>query len=844
MTVTDGNGCQSEGSVLVTELQGPTPLISGDLTICPGGTAIINAEFGYASYTWSNGMTGQAIQVNMPGIYTVTVTDPFFGCPGSASWQITEVPGPQPLISGDDVFCEGGSVQLDVTPNIPTYAYIWSNGDSGANITVDESGIYTVTVIDDSGCQGIDLIPVAEVPNPVTTITGDPMICSGNPTTLDAGSGFSTYFWSDGTTGQTISPSTPGEYSVTVTNVDGCEAYASITVTEMSISPPTISGDMSLCPGESGVLTASDGYASYVWSDGTMNQSVGIDAPGAYSVTVTNAEGCENEASFVVGTDPTPTPSIAGLTDVCPGQTTTLDAGSGYASYTWSDGSSDQNLTTGQLGTISVTVTNSFGCEGIDAITISELPTPTVDIQGDDMICPEGATDLDAGGGFASYMWGDGTDSQTLNVDTLGDYSVTVTDANGCEGTDTFSVGEFETPMPEILGASSFCGGDSAVLDAGTYSSYMWGDGSTEQELVAFAAGDYSVTVTSADGCEGSATTTLSENALPDFAINGDSVFCIGSNSTLDAGEGFVSYEWSDGTSEQTIDVDTAGVYSVMVTNDNGCSAQDSIEVTLDTIPVPQISGVLSFCENESTLLDGGDGFAEYMWSDSTLEQTIEITSPGMVELTVVDDNGCEGTAMVDVEELALPDFTISGDLEYCEGDSTTLEVQGTFDTFLWSTGDDESMSTIDQPGMVSVEVTNADGCVSSDSVSVVENALPTVDITGDLEFCEDVSSTLDAGAGFADYEWSDNSGDQTLEVNASGTYSVVVTDANGCSNQDEVEVQVNTLPEPTIDGILSFCAGTMTTLDGGRGMLIMNGPTIPVTKWSKLTCQVWLRLR
>ncbi|MBK9461847.1 MAG: hypothetical protein IPN94_21060 [Sphingobacteriales bacterium] len=151
---------------------------------------------------------------------------------------------------------------------------------------------------------------------------------------------------------------------------------------------------------------------------------------------------------------------------VCAGQSSTLDAGAGYANYAWNTGASAQTLVANTAATYTVTVTDNNGCTGIDDFVLTVNANPTPQITGDDAVCAGQSSTLDAGAGYANYAWNNGTSAQTLVANAAGTYTVTVTDGNGCVGTDTFVLSINANPTPNITGALEFCTGFSTVLNA------------------------------------------------------------------------------------------------------------------------------------------------------------------------------------------------------------------------------------------------------------------------------------------------------------------------------------------------------------------------------------------
>ncbi|MBK9462986.1 MAG: hypothetical protein IPN94_27115 [Sphingobacteriales bacterium] len=340
------------------------------------------------------------------------------------------------------------------------------------------------------------------IAQPNANITGNTAICSGSSTSLDAGSGFAAYVWNTGSITQNITVNAAGTYTVTVTNANGCTGTDAVIITTSPNPTPNITGNTAICSGNSTSLDAGSGFVAYTWNTGSIAQNITVNAAGTYTVTVTNANGCTGTDAVIITTSPNPTPNITGNTAICSGNSTSLDAGSGFAAYTWNTGSITQNITVNAAGTYTVTVTNVNGCTGTDAVSITTSPNPTPNITGNTAICSGNSTSLDAGSGFAAYAWNTGSITQNITVNAAGTYTVTVTNANGCTGTDAVIITTSPNPTPNIIGNTAICSGASTSLDAGSgFAAYTWNTGSIAQNITVNAAGTYTVTVTNANGC-------------------------------------------------------------------------------------------------------------------------------------------------------------------------------------------------------------------------------------------------------------------------------------------------------------------------------------------------------
>ncbi|MBK8624346.1 MAG: T9SS type A sorting domain-containing protein [Saprospiraceae bacterium] len=387
--VTDTNGCRNSQEVTIIVNPLPTPSITGDNIICNGESTTLTATGG-STYVWSNGATTATITVNpsTTTTYNVTITDNN-GCQASTSITITVNPIPTPTIVGNGIICKGSSTTLFA---IGGSTYVWSNGTTTATNTVNPSvtTTYSVTTTDVNGCQGSTSMTVTVNPLPTPSITGDNVICNGESTTLTAAGG-STYIWSNGATTatNTVNPSVTTTYSVTTTDVNGCQGSTSMTVTVNPLPTPSITGDNVICNGESTTLTAAGG-STYVWSNGatTATNTVNPSVTTTYSVTTTDVNGCQGSTSIMVVVNPLPIAIITGENKVCEGNSLVLTA-SGGVIFIWSNGSTNSVINVQPVinTTYSVTVTNLEGCIDTTSINVMIKPKPTIIISGPDNLC-------------------------------------------------------------------------------------------------------------------------------------------------------------------------------------------------------------------------------------------------------------------------------------------------------------------------------------------------------------------------------------------------------------------------------------------------------------------------
>lgn len=658
VTVTDNNGCTADVYFEVFEQESPEVELPDYDPFCPddlmlGVTITVPFDPSYRHYSWTGGPQGpnaDSKTVYAPGTYSVTVSNEY-GCRGIATVVIEEHPPAMYQMPDTIPFCQDNFVIVDAATGwiggVPSQAqYQWDGPSTTGTDPVQFifiEGYYFLTVTDNNGCTTTGEFYAIEEEFILIDIIGDSVICNGVPAVIMANEGFATYQWSSGQTTRIITV-TEGDqyYYVTVSDGDGCFGRDSVYVPASSPSP-SIAGQP-VCSGDLATLDVGT-WTSVLWSTGATTSSITTDTAGLFFVTVTDNFGCTNTASYTALVEDKPTPDIQGITSLCQGQVSILDAGGPYAGYMWSTGESTQTIMVNATGTYWVEVTNTAGCSETDTIVVTVHGLPTPAITGDTSICNNVDIVLDAGSGFTSYEWSNSGTGQTLSTNVPGTYSVTVTDAQGCTGVDQVIV-LATAPAPTISGVAGVCAGGSSTLTAtGGYVTYAWSSGQSTPDIPVNSTGTYIVTVTDQYGCQGTASHVFTAYPNPTPVITGSTTFCPNTSTTLDAGS-YTSYQWSTGATTQTISVSTTSTVIVTVTDANGCTGTASLSVMeSDVLVLNTVNPTI--CEGQSAVLSVGT-FATYNWSNGATTPTITVTAPGIYGVTVTDA-GCMGTGLITV---------------------------------------------------------------------------------------------------------------------------------------------------------------------------------------------------
>ena len=283
---------------------------------------------------------------------------------------------------------------------------------------------------------------------------------------------------------------------------------------------------------------------------------------------------------------------------------------------------------------------------------------------------------------------------------------------------------------------------------------------------------------------------------------------------TLDALNPGATYLWSNNSTGQTLTVNFSGTYWVQVTNASGCVTSDTVQLTLNSEVIPSLGSDTTFCDG--TTLDAGFPGASYLWSNGATSQTIKITTTNQYFVQVTDQNGCTGSDTINatVVNSILP--TLGADVTECDGTITTLDPINTGASYLWNTAATTPTLDVTTTGQFWVELTDVNGCISRDTVNVVYNTNPTLDLGADGIYCD--SANFDVTQTNVSYLWNDNSTNAIRTVSTAGNYFVALTDnTTGCVSRDTVNITFAPRPVLNLGADTSICSGESIVLDAAN---------------------------
>jgi uncharacterized repeat protein (TIGR01451 family) len=410
---------------------------------------------------------------------------------------------------------------------------------------------------------------------------------------------------------------------------------------------------------------------------------------------------------------------------------------------------------------------------------------PTVNLGSDIAVCG-GPISLNAGNTGARFVWSTGDTVQTVSVNSSGTYWVRVTNQYGFSASDTIQVTLKQLPVVNLGADITRCGG-TVTLNAGNAgNSYLWSNGATAQTINVTASGIYGVKVTNTDGCFTSDTIQVTINPLPTVNLGADITQC-GGTLNLNAGNTGSSYLWSNGATTQNINITASGTYHVKVTNASGCFKSDTIQVTINPLPVVNLGADIVQCGG-TVNLNAGNAGSGYLWSNGATTQSISTAASGSYHVKVTNSNGCFKSDTIQVTINPVPVVNLGADANFCAGSTVLLDAGNAGAAYLWNTGAIARQLTVSQGGLYSVQVTNTAGCLAADTIQLTQRALPVVQLSlPDTLFASDVpvvALVQPAGGQFTGAGIVNGRFDAALAGQGRHTIRYRYTDAFGCSNQ------------------------------------------------------------
>ncbi|MCA6363953.1 MAG: T9SS type A sorting domain-containing protein, partial [Bacteroidetes bacterium] len=768
-----------------------------------------------------------------------------FGCSSTATVAVTVNPLPSVTANTSaSAICVGGSATLTANG---AASYVWMPGSlTGSSVSVSPTATttYTVTGTNSFGCSSTATVAVTVNPLPALTITStDTVSCEGSTFTLTA-SGASTYLWLPfNTTGSTLTdaPYVTTTYTVIGTSAFGCIDSASITITVNPLPVYTVSSSAdSICLGDTATLSVNGNNLSYLWQPGNQTTSSITVTPATtttYTVVLTTPEGCQDSTTYEIYVGPDPVFTLtAKVNNVCANTPVQVVASGNAVSYLWQPGNfTGDTVTLYPTVTTTYTVTgfSAIGCTSTQTITINVNPNPVVSISSPDTVICAGESTVLTASGAATYLWL--PTLQTISIITVSPattttYTVIGTSGSGCRDTANIQVVVNPTPVVTASASSSaICIGNSTTITASGAPSYVWMPGNLTGSSITVnptSTTTYTVTGTNQFGCSDTALVTVVVNPLPVLAVTtSDPVICLGDTVTFSV-TGAATYSWMPGNltgSSISVTPQATTTYSVVGVTAAGCIDSATATVTVNPLPdVTVFSHFTTICEGNSitAYASGADNYVWYPINVSGNSATFAPLQNTNYYVLGTDANGCTDTANINIYVNPLPVVNASASTSVsCAGAPVTLTATGNASYYAWTPGNLVGNSVTVTPTTTTQYIlmgVDTNSCIGYDTIVVNVNPTPVVAVNSTAAtICAGDTATLSA-SGAATYLWlPGNQTTASISVTpaVTTTYTVIGTNAQGCSDTAVSTVVVNPLPEVTVfSHFTTICEGNSIT--------------------------------
>ncbi|MDF1698401.1 MAG: M12 family metallo-peptidase [Saprospiraceae bacterium] len=735
-------------------------------------------------------------------------------------------------LGGDRIVCDSEQVILDAGPDGAEYKW-FKNGEelmeTMSTLEITDSGNYLVEVRTATGCTKFDVVNITINPTPDVVLDEDISVCEGEIYSIQSNTNASTLVWfKDGVeiadeTDPSLLVTEAGTYVLMGSNTFDCTAMDTIVIEYVTRPVVDLGEDQAFCEGDPlYVLDAGMDGSSYTWArnstviGGENGTTLEVTESGQYTVVVDKGGGCD--AMDTVNIEFVPLGQVFAGNDinVCQGSSSELLSFIEADSYEWylngvlfSDQSESPEVT--EEGEYVLVGLNSIGCESYDTVIVTEVIPPVIDLGEDRVGCIGSDVTLEVED-VGTILWlKDGSffsSDAMVTITDPGQYIVNVIAASDCTGRDSIMVSFEPGPMLELGDDDGFCSGDSYTINADTDGDNItWffnGEeiiGENGFDLIVTEGGEYQAIVTGTGNCEVEDVVTITANEVPDLVLGEDEVICDGESVTLETNFGANTYDWQfNGMSisdQPSVSVSDAGIYTLTVVNEFGCSDSDDIEVVANARPMLELDENYTICEGEmATIVANSDG-TSFQWFVDGEElmgetgNTIMLSADAMVEVIASSEAGCTSMTTSTVISVAAPTLNLGDDFSLCPNESLVLNA-GNHTTYLWSNGQETSTINVISinPEVAtqesySVTVTNEFGCSAEDEVLVDIFPIIKGEIMASASgVCNGEPVELTASGGIT-YEWDDPNGTLSeidgpsalASPTESTTYQVIIRD-------------------------------------------------------------------
>ena len=729
-------------------------------------------------------------------------------------------------LGSDTAICEEETLKI----NAGNYAsYLWNTTETTSNIEVAATKTYSVEVTDSKGCVGRDTLSVV-------VEQCQERLCGGDIN-------FNTWAQSGlSTDGNWVVSSDGSSVNQTINGVptfyNGKKDYLNVKFSGKMRTDFTGDDDfMGMVFGYQGdVLSANYPIQikTYVFGWKQKNQVVfGNDWPEGFSLIEVNKTVNTKQEFYEAFTAP-----FTGSTVLA----SDYGLGKGYTTGIDYDVSIEFTSTKIKIYVDNNLIFDVDGCFDSGKIGFYNFSQPDVtysdfeyqfisDIAvSDDTLCIGEEIELDLtcnqtnfypDGTIFSWDLDDGTKSNLEEIDhtyqTPGvyDLELIVSDGIGCSDTATQKVYVSAYPIKQLGNDTTICADSLITLDADgkTGNTYLWSTNETTKKITVNNTGEYRVNVVNWADCIIKDTINVTKQGLPIVDLGNDTTICADSTILFTVKTGAV-WSWSNGVKTQVTTANSTGEYSVIVEDEIGCTSYDTIHLELQDLPIVDLGNDTTICADSSITFHVKEG-VYWNWSNGDKTQkTSGISSNGEYSVVVIDDIGCTSYDTIELAIRTLPLVNLGNDTIICDGESVVLDSKNEGLNYFWNTGETTEEIILKTTGVYGVEVTDDIGCLGSDSMELTVNSMPHVNLGNDTAICIGESVTLNAQNPGFNYLWSNRDNQQSITVFQTSIVSVEVYDEIGCSDQDEISINVHQLPLVSLGNDTVLCKYQSLMLD------------------------------
>ncbi|MBU0488209.1 MAG: PKD domain-containing protein [Bacteroidetes bacterium] len=888
LTVTNGCGSYSDSrDIYLNNFNFTVESFNGCYGLNNGSINIDVTDANYpVSIQWSTGATSFNLNNLAPGVYGYYIQDGG-GCAAFDSVEIEAVTELQAFASFTSPACQGdanGTATVTVMGGTAPFNYIWSTSSANDTIFNLSAGTYYLTVIDASGCSTTEDVTIDDPTVVAVNFVVSDAHCNGEASgsilaTASGGTWTYNYLWSDNSTNAYLNNVAAGIYTITVTDGNGCTVSKTDTISEPT-ALDIVSADLThpICAnGNTGAITvhATGGTLSYdfIWSSGATDSTATTLFAGTHTVSITDGQSCVYTESFVLADQFNPfvitmdkVNAACGISDGKAWVVSVTDGGNTPYTYSWSTSPTQTTDTAFAVGAgvYTVIVSSAEGCSDSASVIVGNTNAPIVDSVYTSMVSCNGVCDgeaiiyVSAGTPSYTYSWSVPATDSIATALCSGRTWVTVTDAATCkliQYVDITQPALLQVTIADSASVSCF-GDDDAYVNltitggVGPFEA-LWSNGDTTLNLTDVGPDTYSVVITDAHAC----TQPLNGIILyePDtigITLTPHNLLCAASGqgsieAAIVGGTGDYTILWTNGDTVADISGLDAATYTITVTDENGCSAQSAVTLTEpDTLEVAYVT-VLADCHGDddasiTATPSGGTAPYIYYWSNFDTDSIADGLAAGPIQVTITDANGCELNNSFTISEPdALTTSMNAGALDcYGDADASVLvyPVGGTTPySYNWSVAFNDSIISNVGAGEYFVTVTDDNGCTKLDSATITEPDAIEIILTPDHISCNgmvngSISANVTGGTPTLIYDWSNGDDLATIYNLDADTYTLTVTDGNGCEDTASVTI---TEPDSLLVVATVTDATSSTASDGIISLAITGGTPIYDIIWS-----------